>query len=126
MNRGSNVRVVAVLGLAVLGGVVGCELAVDFDRTKIDGGGIDASFGVDATTGDAIAAVDAADAGGDSSSSDGSVDAPADAPADAPDDAGDAGVDAGDAGAPEDAGDAEAGAGDLDADTGDAADASAG
>jgi hypothetical protein len=42
MRKGSR-RAVVVVALAAL--VAGCELALDFDRTKIDGGGIDASLG---------------------------------------------------------------------------------
>jgi len=40
---------VAALFLLLGVGAVGCELALDFDRTKIDGGAIDASFGDTAT-----------------------------------------------------------------------------
>ncbi len=39
-------RVHAAVLLLLLGvGAIGCELALDFDRTKIDGGALDASFG---------------------------------------------------------------------------------
>ena len=40
----NNVRRWVALGLVGMMGVAGCELAVDFDRTKIDSGTFDASI----------------------------------------------------------------------------------
>ena len=77
-----------VLLVAMMGSfVAACELALDFDRTKIDGGAIDASFGDTATadrnvppveggndgasdTGPDAPAVDASDAGADTGTAD--------------------------------------------------------
>jgi hypothetical protein len=66
----NNVRRWVALGVVGMMGVAGCELAVDFDRTRIDSGTFDASIsetstdapvGMDAT-GDGTVADSAADA----------------------------------------------------------------
>ncbi len=53
------------LGLALAMGVAGCELIVDFDRTKIDAGAGDGSVLPDVSTQDAPAKDVAADVPGD-------------------------------------------------------------
>jgi hypothetical protein len=97
MTKTTRRRLMAIAALALLG-AAGCELAVDFDRTKIDAGGIDASFiegGGDTTI--PVDANDAAieagtDTGPDTQPIDGGPDADADdgAAADADDGAADA------------------------------------
>ncbi len=103
-----------LVSAGVLGmGLAACELALDFDRTKIDAGGIDASFG-DAVRTDQTApsndapvdtANDAVDAPADASPEDASADALTDSASDASFDSGldasadaDAGADAADDG----------------------------
>ena len=98
MRKGSR-RAVVVVALAASLSALGCELALDFDRTKIDGGGIDASFGdvtVPETGGGDVVAEAAADAPGEAAAEGGTdagqdtgtdtgTDAGTDAPADAED-----------------------------------------
>ncbi len=87
-------RLTAVVALALIG-AAGCELAVDFDRTKIDAGAIDASIpegGGDTTIpldGNNEAAVDAGNDAEDAQQNDTGSDAD-DGGADAEDDAADA------------------------------------
>ncbi|MEO6418854.1 MAG: hypothetical protein ABIP39_05575 [Polyangiaceae bacterium] len=67
-------RALVALGVFGLLGVAGCELAVDFDRTKIDSGTFDASIG-ETSTFDAPVAMDAQGDGiapGDGATPDGS------------------------------------------------------
>jgi hypothetical protein len=91
-------------------GAVGCELALDFDRTKIDGGAIDASFGDTATTDQASPPADGTtDGGGDTGADTGTdtgADTGRDTGADTGSDGGDGGTDGG-----ADAADADDGAG---------------
>src|SRR4051812_20051709 len=87
---------------------VGCELALDFDRTKIDGGAIDASFG-DVATSDQVAPPGDGNAetstdGGPETGTDAGTDTGADAAKDTGSDTGDAGNDAQDAADAEDSG----------------------
>ncbi len=56
-------KLLVVFSLAM--GAAGCELIVDFDRTKIDAGGGDGSLPPDVTTQDAPAQDVGADAPGD-------------------------------------------------------------
>jgi len=96
--RGRRASVVVVL--AAVMGALGCELALDFDRTKIDGGGIDASFGdgpppFDQSTNDVATETGGGDGGPDGPSADAPADAPVrtDAGSDAPADTGTADAD---------------------------------
>ena len=81
--RGSR-RAVVVVALAV--GAVGCELALDFDRTKIDGGGVDASFGdvpaIDQNVPDVPTDTPAGDSGSDAPADSGANDTGTDTGAD--------------------------------------------
>ncbi len=81
MNARSFRNAILLLGLAAGGALVGCELIVDFDRTKIPIE--DAGATTDGTT--------------PPPAGDGASDAPADAPNDAPQDAGNDASDAADA-----------------------------
>ena len=69
----------AAVVTSTLVGAVGCELAVDFDRTKIDAGAVDASIsegGADSTLPPDANATDAnTDAGVDAPATDAGVDA---------------------------------------------------
>jgi hypothetical protein len=96
--RGRRASVVVVLAACM--GAFGCELALDFDRTKIDGGGIDASFSDGPSPFDQSANEAANDTGGgDGPSADAPADAPVDARADGGSDApADAAADAEDSG----------------------------
>ncbi len=111
------IRTTRVLTVLLLGVAVGgCELVVDFDRSKIDAGGVDGSF-VDAPTSDVANDNNVnPDSGGNDGGSDGATDAGGDA-ADAttPDSGSDASVsDAGDGGGVNDAGaDADDGSADA-------------
>ncbi len=78
MNRTIRVRRAVALSCALVLAAAGCELAVDFDRTKIDAGSIDASI-ADVVATDSPTPRD--------SGPDVAVDAPPDAPIDAPLDA---------------------------------------
>ena len=100
------IALVSVLGLFGLG--MGCELLVDFDRSKIDAGVSDASFNTDTPVGDQgtpdvtqpdVASDSPADSGAETGADTGS-DTAADTGSDTGGDAdagGDAGSDAGDA-----------------------------
>jgi hypothetical protein len=106
MNRALLFRrsLVVAASLRVLA-IAGCELVVDFDRSKIDAGSIDAAVAdvtIDQTTpgdGAAEAAPDGAPDAAPDSEADGAPDVATDSPADAPDDvAADAPDDADDSG----------------------------
>ena len=99
MRKRTTGRVLAFLALGTFA-LAGCELIAEFDRSKIDGGGLDSSF-PDAPTQDVQQDSPVADTGADTG-----ADAPADA-ADAGSDAGDAALDAA-ADASDAAGDASA------------------
>lgn len=90
-------RVALLVALAA--GAAGCELIVDFDRTKIDGGGGDGAVVPDVTTQDVTQDV-TGDVTGDvqqtSDAGDAGADVAADAAADASDGALDDGADASD------------------------------
>jgi hypothetical protein len=89
----------------VLGGV-GCELSLDFDRTKIDGGSLDASFSDAPPADNFVQPGDAADSGADVAPEDAAEDAGTDADA-GTDTGADTGGDALDAAQPNDAADGE-------------------
>jgi hypothetical protein len=92
MMRKRSGHCVTMVALLASVGVLGCELALDFDRTKIDGGGIDASL--------SDAPFEAAgDVGTDAPPADAGQDAAGEAGADAGNDSGgaDTGSDAADA-----------------------------
>lgn len=77
MNRTILVRRAFALSCALVLAAAGCELAVDFDRTKIDAGSIDASIAD-------VVAIDSPSTTTRDSGPDVAVDAPTDAPIDAP------------------------------------------
>ncbi len=90
-----NIRRAVALGVLGMMGVAGCELAVDFDRTKIDSGTVDAS--VSETSTDAPVTMDAQ---GDGTVNDAAMDAASDVLTDT------AAVDSSDGATPADADDA--------------------
>lgn len=75
MKTMKNIRRLVALGVIGTIGVAGCELAVDFDRTKIDSGTVDASMSETSTD----APVVTMDAEGDGTVTDAAMDTATDA-----------------------------------------------
>lgn len=71
LKRKSRIAALGTLSLALAGALAGCELIVDFDRTKIDGGTLEG--GGETSTGDT-----GVDTGVDGTKPDTGTDAPAD------------------------------------------------
>jgi len=82
MNRQKARRALVLTSALTVFAVAGCELAVDFDRTKIDAGSVDAAV-ADVTALDSPVTTDGGKDGAGDALADTSVDAPADGSTDA-------------------------------------------
>lgn len=85
MNRRQARRALVATSALTLFAIAGCELAVDFDRTKIDAGSVDAAI-ADVTALDAPTSTDGGKDGTADAPVDGTSDAPVDGASDAPSD----------------------------------------